>query len=300
MDNEYSKTITDQTLREVVNHGSEEYPFQYYYEDIWDFDLHCIDWHWHPEVEFVFVEKGTAIIFIGSEIYTLHAGSGIFINTRVIHRFEAKESTIIPNIVFLPTLLAAHDSLIFRKYIKPVLDSSVECIILSSENKIQKEIIDVLVSVFSIQNSKKNSEIITVELIIRLWRIMFDNICLTDKENISEKSIQIRGRLQIMMHYIQRNYRYRITLDDIAQTVSMSKSSVLNIFKEYLHTSPVSYLINYRLRQATRLLSNTEDSIASIANETGFEDAGYFCRKFKNLFGMTPNEYRKKGQFFSE
>lgn len=300
MDNEYSKTITDQTLREVVNHGSEEYPFQYYYEDIWDFDLHCIDWHWHPEVEFVFVEKGTAIIFIGSEIYTLHAGSGIFINTRVIHRFEAKESTIIPNIVFLPTLLAAHDSLIFRKYIKPVLDSSVECIILSSENKIQKEIIDVLVSVFSIQNSKKNSEIITVELIIRLWRIMFDNISLTDKENISEKSIQIRGRLQIMMHYIQRNYRYRITLDDIAQTVSMSKSSVLNIFKEYLHTSPVSYLINYRLRQATKLLSNTEDSIASIANETGFEDAGYFCRKFKNLFGMTPNEYRKKGQFFSE
>ena len=129
---------------------------------------------------------------------------------------------------------------------------------------------------------------------------MFDNISLTDKENISEKSIQIRGRLQIMMHYIQRNYRYRITLDDIAQTVSMSKSSVLNIFKEYLHTSPVSYLINYRLRQATKLLSNTEDSIASIANETGFEDAGYFCRKFKNLFGMTPNEYRKKGQFLSE
>ena len=44
------RIITDETLRETASHGSEEYPFCYYYEDIWDFDFHCIDWHWHPEV----------------------------------------------------------------------------------------------------------------------------------------------------------------------------------------------------------------------------------------------------------
>lgn len=54
------KDHTDETLRETISHGSEEYPFRYYYEDIWLFDLHCIDWHWHPEVEFVLVENGTA------------------------------------------------------------------------------------------------------------------------------------------------------------------------------------------------------------------------------------------------
>lgn len=47
------RIITDETLRETASHGSEEYPFCYYYEDIRDFDFHCIDWHWHPEVEFV-------------------------------------------------------------------------------------------------------------------------------------------------------------------------------------------------------------------------------------------------------
>ena len=45
----YAKIITDETLRETISHGSEEYPFRYYYEDIWLFDLHCIDWHWNPE-----------------------------------------------------------------------------------------------------------------------------------------------------------------------------------------------------------------------------------------------------------
>ena len=51
------RIITDETLRETASHGSEEYPFCYYYEDIRDFDFHCIDWHWHPEVEFVRSEE---------------------------------------------------------------------------------------------------------------------------------------------------------------------------------------------------------------------------------------------------
>ena len=36
------RITTDETLRETASHGSEEYPFSYYYEDIWDFDFHCI------------------------------------------------------------------------------------------------------------------------------------------------------------------------------------------------------------------------------------------------------------------
>lgn len=82
--NGYGKIITDESLRETVHHGSEEYPFQYYLEDIWLFDFHCIDWYWHPEVEFVLIEKGTADFLIGSERYVLDAGTGIFINSQVI------------------------------------------------------------------------------------------------------------------------------------------------------------------------------------------------------------------------
>ena len=65
MGNEIKKDriTTDETLRETASHGSEEYPFSYYYEDIWDFDFHCIDWHWHPEVEFVYIQAWQGWIF---------------------------------------------------------------------------------------------------------------------------------------------------------------------------------------------------------------------------------------------
>ena len=149
----HTRIVTDEFLRETIPHGSEEYPFRYYLEDIWQFDFHCIEWHWHPEVEFVLIQKGTADFLIGSERYALGAGTGLFINSQVIHRFEAAESVIIPNIVFSPSLIAPEDSLIYRKYVQPVLDATAECQIFSAADPVQGEILRTLLSVFDVQEN---------------------------------------------------------------------------------------------------------------------------------------------------
>jgi AraC-like DNA-binding protein/mannose-6-phosphate isomerase-like protein (cupin superfamily) len=287
----YPKIITDETLRETARHGSEEYPFRYYVEDIWSFDFHCIDWHWHSEVEFVFVEKGTAVFLVGSGRYMLSAGMGIFINTQVIHRFEAAESTVIPNIVFSASLLSPEGSLIHRKYIQPVLNSSADCLVFSPDVPWQNEALNTLLPIFAIQEAENPSEIKTAELLFKLWNTIYENAGLT--ENIPVSQAAARAQVQIMMQYIHQNYCRHISLDDIAGTVKLSKSSVLNLFRRYLHTSPISYLVNHRLKCAAMLLVTTENSVSSVAQETGFENTGYFCRKFKELFRQTPGEYRK-------
>jgi AraC-like DNA-binding protein len=97
----------------------------------------------------------------------------------------------------------------------------------------------------------------------------------------------------MIMQYIHTNYARQITLDELATIVSLSKSSVLELFKKNLHISPINYLIEYRLKWAAKLILDTEKSISAIAADTGFENIGYFCRKFKSLFGMSPSEYRK-------
>ncbi len=293
-DNNYSRIKTDETLRETVCHGSKEYPFKYYKEDIWLFDFHCIDWHWHSEVEFVFIEKGTAEFLVGSGRRVLTEGTGIFINSQVIHRFEASESVIIPNIVFSPSLLSSEDSLIYLKYIQPLLDSSIECLTFLPEIPWQNDVLKNLLSVFDVQERTAVCEIKTVELLLKIWRTIYENVNISESIPTAKASAHTQAQLQIMMQYIHKNYAEHITLADIAQTVSVSKSSALNIFNKYLHISPVSYLINYRLKRAAKLLAATGSSVYSIANDTGFENVGYFCRSFKELFGVTPSEYRKK------
>ena len=166
------RIITDETLRETASHGSEEYPFCYYYEDIWDFDFHCIDWHWHPEVEFVYVQQGKADFLVGGNRYVLSSGDGIFINSQVIHRFEAKDSAIIPNIVFSPVLLAPQGSLIYSRYIRPIIESTTECVIFSAEETAHRSIIETMRSVFAVQGSGTASEMKTAELLLKLWRLL--------------------------------------------------------------------------------------------------------------------------------
>ena len=119
------KITTDETLRETNQHGNNRYPFAYYPDNIWKFDFHRIDWHWHHELEFLYTAEGTALCLIGTSKIELHKGCGIFINSGVLHRFEAQSSTFAPNIVFSPTLLAPENSLIYEKYILPVISSSV-------------------------------------------------------------------------------------------------------------------------------------------------------------------------------
>lgn len=100
------------------------------------------------------------------------------------------------------------------------------------------------------------------------------------------------SQLQIMMQYIHTNYGDNIKLDDIAGAVYISKNSALQIFRKGINISPISYLIQYRLARAAELLLSTDKTVASIATETGFDNVGYFCRKFKEKYCISAKEYR--------
>ncbi|MFT3982907.1 MAG: AraC family transcriptional regulator [Lachnospiraceae bacterium] len=293
MNNSYPRILTDETIRETVSHGNDKYPFEFYLEDIWQFDFHCIDWHWHPELEFVYIEKGCATILAGNNKYTLTRGNGIFINKQVIHRFESSESTIIPNIVFSPFLLAPKESLIYQKYVQSILSSSIDCQIFTPDIYWQKEIIDILNSIFLLQKKGNPCEMQTVQLLLKLWQIMYENMSTISAEHNTRTDIQDQARLQIMLQYIHENYQSNITLEKLTQEISLSKSSILKIFNKYVHMSPIDYVIQYKLKQAARLLDTTENNVSAIAQSIGFDNVGYFCRKFKEVFKLTPSQYRK-------
>lgn len=82
--NQFTKTTTDANLMETVHHGSAEYPFRYYYENIALFDFKCIDWHWHSELEFIYIESGNVVFDIGTVHFELNEGNGIMINSKIL------------------------------------------------------------------------------------------------------------------------------------------------------------------------------------------------------------------------
>ncbi len=288
------KITTDETLRETVRHGNSSYPFAYYPEDIWQFDFHRVDWHWHHELEFLFVAKGTAICLVGTNKIKLHQGCGLFINSSILHRFEAQGSTFVPNIVFSPTLLAPESSLIYEKYISPVINSSIEYQIFNPHTAWQNHVLQLLSQVLALQETDENNELCTIQLLFKIWDIMTKHIDLASSPSDLYRFNHKQARLQTMMQYIHDHYTEEITLETIAASASISKSGALHIFQSGIHISPVAYLIQYRLAQAAEQLCTTQKSVSSIAEETGFASSGYFCRKFRQHYHMSPNEYRQK------
>lgn len=285
---------TDDSYLESQQHGKREYPFHYYEEDVWKFAFHCINWHWHPELEIIYIEKGSLTCYIGSEKIRLSEGEGLFVNSGVLHRYETESAGKVPNIVFHPRLFGEMQSKIYQKYIAPVLNASWRWQALSPSVAWQKEVLDLLLQIFSIQRDKEFREIQTIRCLFSLWEILYKNVNVKEQKETEKYKKSQEYKLQIMLRFLQNHFQEQITLADIGRSISVSENTVLNIFRETLYISPISYLNEYRLTRAAELLTGTEKTISEIAEECGFSSVGYFGRKFKEQFVVSPREYRKK------
>lgn len=175
----------------------------------------------------------------------------------------------------------------------PVINSAIPYCILSPYTDWQYEILKTLSQIYSLQETETNNELLTFRMLLKIWNILFESLDIVSEASCIRHVNHQQAKLQLMTQYIHDHFGGQITLEDIAAAASISKSSALNIFQTCIRTSPVSYLISYRLKCAGRQLYTTEKSVSAIAEETGFSSTGYFCRKFKEHYHMSPMEYRK-------
>lgn len=292
----YNKILTDENMMETIQHGSKEYPFHFYYDNLELFDFHCIEWHWHTEFEFVYVETGTVYFGISDKQFALSEGQGVFINSKILHRYFSQGNAIVPNFVLMPYFIAAQDSLIYQKYVLPIMASPMNYQIFSQDIPWQAQALSLMREITAAQEKASDVELVNSYLIQKIWHILYQN---TDVEHMGKKenySASSQARLQLMMQYIHQDFAYNISLSDIADQAKVSKSTALNLFQRYLGISPVTYLINYRLQEAAKLLASTEKKVTVISKDTGFDSVDYFCKAFKKYYKLTPTEYRKKAQ----
>lgn len=88
---------TDDTLMETALHGTHLFPYKLYDDNITDYDFNCIDWHWHTEFEFVYIESGIVHFNVGEDNFDMSEGQGIFINSKVVHKMHSENDAVIPN-----------------------------------------------------------------------------------------------------------------------------------------------------------------------------------------------------------
>lgn len=124
----------------------------------------------------------------------------------------------------------------------------------------------------------------------QLTKQVNDNVSLLATNN-SDKEFLEKVQSTIEKRLLEEDF----TVDSLASDMCMGRTSFYNKFKKLTGVTPNEYVNTYRLKLASVwLLNNDNKSIADIATQLQFGSYNYFCRKFKECFGMSPTQYKKE------
>ena len=248
-------------------------------------------YHWHPDLEFIYYREGGNEFFINGSTVRVEAGQALFINSRRLHCSNPSPTThrsficvrIRPNIFTNEAKAGAE--YFERKFSAGASDY----MILDSQNEEHKVIIDGILAMAEIIQLVEYRPLSVISAALGLTEKMGELI--TDAA-FAYNANRDHGIYIDMVEYIRDHYAEKIKTDDIASAGRVSRAKVFQLFDQYAHISPNTYVINYRITKSCELLRDSGMSIMEISEKCGFSNLVYFYKKFRQKYGKTPTAFR--------
>lgn len=289
----HSVDQVDENGREILTYGTPDFPIAFFDDELAEV---AVPPHWHDEFEIVMIQKGTVQARAAGNSFLLSAGEGFFVNSSILHAEMLKtENGHQRVLVFSPKMISQTNDLIWQSYIEPVLgNAGLPYVRLSASVPWQKEILSLAEKAWVYGAYEKENYPLhvrhclsqTLSLITAHAGTMESELCYTSQYQRDEL------RMKKALLFIEQHYTEEITIDDIAKSAEISVSTCLRLFRTVIGTTPVQYLISYRLQRAAEELKRSgSSSIAEVAYACGFSDASYFNRCFRKAYDMTPTAY---------
>ena len=251
--------------------------------------------HWHDDIEFIIILEGKMSYSVNGKSYELKKGQAIFVNSAQMHygySCDGSECNFI--CIILNPLILSEITLIKESYIIPICtDTSHPFFIFDPSIGWQKDFIEQLIKIYKFCSDKQDGfQLQVMSNLYSIFYSLYHNIknSKDSQEYYYDKNLD---SLHNMIGYIQRNYKNKITLKEIASSGNVCRSNCCEIFQSILNKSPISYLIEYRLNKSIKLLNDTSYTITEIALKCGFNSSSYFTEIFHKQLGCTPSQYRK-------
>ncbi len=231
--------------------------------------IHAYKDHLHQELSIGYIERGSTILNINGQDYTVGENEAIIINPLVTHRCQPQD---INNWQF--TMIYIQECFLTGLDFR----TSISIKKLNPEERIRlKELITVLTSdapVFEKENMLVNFLMALLE--DSDVNILFDS----------------RASVEGVLDYIRQNYLTEISLEMLEHRFQINKYQLIREFKSKYNTTPSSYQLQLKISYGKSLLRH-DSLLAEIALESGFYDQAHFSKEFKKAYGITPLKYMK-------
>lgn len=282
--------------KEAVTHGSPMFPL-YVYSDRHINSKSSLYYHWHEEIEIIYVEKGEFILNIDMTPITVKEGECYFINSESLHSAYGMKDydSLYHAIVFDLNILSSSiydycqskfiDPLINKQYLFPLC--------LNNEAESDIKIISQVKEIISAYKEKGAGwELFIKSLLLKIMYYMaYYNKFIVQKNLVSRDNYKIQ-LIKKAINYIHLNYGSKIYIEDLAREINMNKEYFCRFFKALTGKTPIDYINYYRIEQAAKILKTQDKKILDVCLQVGFENFSYFIKKFKEYKKCTPSRFK--------
>ena len=238
--------------------------------------------HLHKQVELIYVTSGTLEVSIDGSDYTLSKGDISICFPNLIHSTKTLHAST--------EILLIFDVALISDFSNELLKTRPLCPYIQSRN-VTKTVINCINELNKCFESATDSRIITGYFCILLGYL------LPQLTLIENKGIYDLNACQQILIYIDSHFKEHITLDSLSVSLNISKYYISHIFTSKVKLSFPTYLNIQRARYAKHLLKTTTMSVTEISYDSGFNSSRTFYRVFKELYHITPLQYRESLTF---
>lgn len=250
-------------------------------------------WHFHPEIELVYTNKGSGKRHIGNHLSYFNNSQLVLLGSNLPHNGFSDRLTVHGSetlIQFKPDFLGEDFfNIPEMSAVKQLFDRSKNGILFGprTKKKIGKKIEGLV--------EKKGMKKILVLLEILHSLAKSDDYKILNAEGfVFETEAQDSAKVDIIYSFINENFKRHISLDEMADKVSMTVPAFCRYFKKVTGKTFTKIVNEYRVVHATKLLSESQMSITDISFECGFNNFSHFNKVFKEITGKSASKYRQE------
>ena len=254
--------------------------------------------HYHPELELVYVKQGQGKRIIGDKLDTFSQGDMVLIGSNLPHVWLNDQSYYHGlNDLKAQALVVYFNKELFSKnfyelresnQINDLFERASRGIKISGTTKTK------IASKMEKLAQKKNlDKVICLLELINIMATSKDIEYIT-KEGYTGTTVRSKtDRLSEVYKYITTNYHSDISLDEISKVANISANSFCRLFKKRTNRHFIEYLNEVRISNACKFLLETNLNVSEIAFQCGYKTLSNFNKIFKKTISFSPNEYRQ-------
>lgn len=281
-------------LKEQRSHGNILFPLAVYE---WEENVPSVaSLHWHKEMEILYLEQGKFHFTCDMKKYVVESPAIVFIGAGKLHSIELMPNQKESAIVFdFNMLLFQNNDEVETQVIMPLMEGKLEFPFILKRGDLGFELVNQWY-----RTCKEEAETGTLAAKMRVKAgLLFMIAELAERKLLirkykDEKQDQTLELMKKMIRYIQENYQKKMKLEELAKTAGMNEQYLCRFFKRKTGKTITEYINELRISYAVAQLAETNETVLNIAMDSGYENIGYFMKRFRRVTGMTPLEYRKR------